>query len=176
MSTILSIDPGLHGCGCGFWVCENTRWSLQRGFFAAGARLKNSHAPEAWFNIADSLFIKLRQLDVKPTCLVVETMKVYTMGKAKPDDLLHLMAVAGCVVGRFPEVEVRRGFLPSEWKGQVPKDIMAARVEKKVRERGWWDRVEVPRSKAHLNDVMHGIGIGMHYIEKVLPFDPVSEG
>lgn len=92
-------------------------------------------------------------------------MKVYTKGRARPADLLELQGIAGAIVGRYHTAQMF-GFEPGEWKGQVPKNVMGARIEKKVRDRGWWDRVEVPRSKAKLNDVLHGIGVGLFAIER----------
>ena len=92
-------------------------------------------------------------------------MKVYTRGAGDPRDLLALMAVAGGIFRAFHEARPLAP-LPSEYKGQVPRDIYGERVEKKVRESGEWSKIVVPKKKAHLNDVMHAVGMGLFLIER----------
>jgi hypothetical protein len=94
-------------------------------------------------------------------------MRIYTTGRANPADILQLQGVASAVCTWFARdgAEVR-GVEPSEWKGQVPRDIMGARVEKKVRAAGWWDKVIVPSRATQLNDVMHAVGIGLYLRER----------
>lgn len=169
---MLSVDPGLHGCGCGVWIYEQNKWVLAFAFFAPGI---SGDGPEAWFGAANSIWEKMCQLGVKPTHIICEIMQVYAKGKSRPSDLLELQGVAGCVVGRFPEAKTRVGCRPGTWKGQVPKAVMAARVEKKVKAAGWWGVVEVPRTKVQLNDIMHGVGVGMYYVEKVFPLQRPSQ-
>ena len=165
MRTMLSVDPGLRGCGCAFWrEDKQSIWALDSAFFVPGV---SGRGPAVWASISINMREKISEKSEKLDILAVEVMKVYKQGKARPEDLLEVQGVAGAVVGGFHTAKMY-GFLPGEWKGQVPKAVLAARVEKKLRARGWWDLVEVPRNKAYLNDVCHGVGIGFWAIERVL--------
>jgi hypothetical protein len=51
----------------------------------------------------------------------------YGKGNARFDDLAQLCSVDGFIQGLWPEVD-GVSFHPTEWKGQVPKDIHHARL------------------------------------------------
>jgi hypothetical protein len=42
---------------------------------------------------------------------------------------------------------------------------MGNRIEKRLRDLGWWERVRVPKQKTHLNDVLHGVGLGLFCVD-----------
>lgn len=96
----------------------------------------------------------------EPDVLAMETMQVYRGGTDKADDLLQLQGIAGVLVGMYPGAQPV-GYLPAEWKGQVPTDVLSARVEAYLSSRGWLDRVlpDVPARRR--GDVMHGVGVGL---------------
>jgi len=166
-NTMLSIDPGLRGCGCAWWTRTSTGWSLLRAQYvpALPHEPEDEHddGPVAWNAMVGA--VELASADMSPAVLVVERMKVYVRGVGDPRDLLALAAIGGGLVRSFPLARPI-GLLPFVWKGQTPREVQGARVEKQVRERGWWDRVTVPKRKTHLNDVMHAVGMGLFCVER----------
>ena len=126
MTTIMSIDPGLRGCGVAFF-CEGPS-VLDRAMYVrnpvkigddmmAIAEMGNAVANEAnrWGHV---------------DLIVVEFPQVYAGSKSigDPRDLLTLAAIDGYICGLVSCVEVRR-YLPREWKGQVDPDAMIARIQ-----------------------------------------------
>ena len=167
MTWMLSIDPGLRGCGCAWWKQDEGRWSLHRAQYVQAIphekEDQDDDGPVAWNAMVGA--VELASEDIDPNVLVVERMKVYTRGVGDPRDLLALAAIGGGLVRAFPSARPI-GLLPSTWKGQVPRDIAGARIEKHLRERGEWDRVVPPRRKTNLNDVMHAAGLGLFCIDR----------
>lgn len=172
MSTplLLSIDPGLRGCGCAWWTKDAGVWSLHGAAYvpalAHEPEDKDDDGPVAWDAMVGAVELahEARFPDRVPTVLVVERMKVYAYGKGKgdPRDLLALAAIGGGLVRAFAGARPV-GLLPSTWKGQVPRDVMGTRVERKVRDAGLWGKIDVPKRKTHLNDVMHAVGLGLYF-------------
>jgi hypothetical protein len=114
--------------------------------------------------------------------VVVETMVIYPHSPARPNDIANLQGLAGCVVGVLCSGwgAGAVGYEARVWKGQTPREVMGARVELKVRKRGWEDRVVATRpalvrgkmqhkpiTKTELNDVMHAIGLGFYHVEQM---------
>lgn len=172
MQVMLTIDPGLRGCGCAWWTRqEGAPWTLDSAAHAAALPHVpgpgDDDGPEAWNAVVGSVeLLHGARFGVRsPDVLCVERMKVYTRGAGDPRDLLALMAVAGGIFRAFHEARPLAP-LPSEYKGQVPRDIYGERVEKKVRESGEWSKVVVPKKKTHLNDVMHAVGMGLFLVER----------
>jgi hypothetical protein len=156
VAMLLSVDPGLRGCGFAWWEGSDLRYAG----YAEGIRDAKIKGPPAWLAVAQSVLVDPPgHLDR----LAVETMRVYTGGKADPADLLELQGVAGCLVGLGAPRSVE-GVPASAWKGQVPRDVLGARLERWTRAQGWWDRVRIPSRKTNLNDVMHAIGIGRYVL------------
>ena len=170
---VLTVDPGLAGCGCAWWSLSASRWSLLRAAFAPAAPLEAGAARGAvWMAAVDG--VRRAAAAVPPPGVVaVEAMQVYGRGKGDPADLIALAAVGGGVLAAFPAARPV-AVLPAEWKGQVPRDVMGERVAGKLRgERplpagvdAAWSAVAVPPRKTHLNDVLHAVGIGLYLFER----------
>ena len=164
---MLSIDPGLRGCGCAWWARSDEGWTLTRAEYvpalAHEPEDKDDDGPVAWNAMVGAVELASAEYDVN--VVAVERMKVYVRGVGDPRDLLALAAIGGGLVRAFPSARPI-GLLPSVWKGQTPREVQGARVEKQVHARGWWDRVVVPKRKTHLNDVMHAVGMGLFCVER----------
>lgn len=99
--------------------------------------------------------------------VVIEEPQVYhgaanTKG-ADAEDLLQVMKTVGAVLHEacgFPKV-----YKPNEWKGQVPKDIMAARIKKRlsIQELATVEAYLRSVSKSLHHNVWDAIGIGLYY-------------
>jgi hypothetical protein len=168
---LLSIDPGLRGCGCAWWTKDAGVWSLHSAAYVSALSHepedKDDDGPVAWNAMVGAVELahEGRFPSRQPTVLVVERMKVYVRSKGDPRDLLALSAIGGALFRAFHEARPV-GVLPATWKGQVPRDVMGARVERKVRDARLWEKVEVPRRKTHLNDVMHAVGLGLYFTSR----------
>lgn len=172
MKIMLTVDPGLRGCGCAWWIKpDGGNWALNSAAHAAALPhapgAGDDDGPEAWNAAvgAVELLHAERFGERSPDILCVERMKVYTRGVGDPRDLLALMAVGGGIFRAFHDARPLAP-LPSEYKGQVPRKVYGDRIEKKVRESGEWGKVSVPKQKTHLNDVMHAVGMGLFLVER----------
>jgi hypothetical protein len=65
----------------------------------------------------------------------------------------------------FPRAQLH-GYLPRTWKGQVPADVMAARIQARVERAGWAERVIPPKPARRWGDVWHGIGVGLYHLDQ----------
>jgi hypothetical protein len=157
---VLSIDPGVRGCGCAWWVGEE----LLHARYVPGSSGGRESGASEWMETVRAVEAASEEaLDgLRPDVVVVERMQVYMRGKGDPRDLLALAAIGGGLFRAFGDAEPV-GALPREWKGQVPREVMGNRIEQRLRDRGWWGRVAEPRRKANLNDVMHAVGLGLWY-------------
>ncbi|MFA6167917.1 MAG: hypothetical protein WC700_14950 [Gemmatimonadaceae bacterium] len=141
---IVTVDPGLSACGwadyrigllgaCGYARGED-HW--RRGAVHDACRV---HA------VAEAVAIATEEYPCEaPWTLLVECPQVRRAGRqghaagADPQDLVHLALVAGAVVmairglvgaGTQPTALFVR---PEQWKGQVPKEIMCARIAARI--------------------------------------------
>lgn len=169
----ISVDPGKKGCGVAYWCSD----ALVCGRFVA-VEDPSLDGPARWYALAEvvlSVPDKLRVTIQKEVLsspgqwvntAIVETMKVYVLGRADPADLLDLQGVAASVAAVAAERGARPvGVLASTWKKQVPRNIMGARIEAEVARRGWSDRIESPSRATHRNDVLHAIGLGLYALQ-----------
>ena len=163
-SLLLSIDPGARGCGCAWWGKDATGWVLLQAGYTPGSPGKGDTGPPEWGAAVAAVEEASRALlgALRPGIVVVEQMQVYTRLKGDPRDLLAVASVGGGLFRAFSDARPV-GLLPARWKGQTPREILGNRIEKQVRERGWWPRVQIPPRRTNLNDVMHGVGLGFYF-------------
>lgn len=160
---MVSVDPGKFVCGVALW----------KDAFLVRACLvttpENRTAPLRWLDLSlkvrsavDTHLPGVRAMR-EDLHLLVEQMQVYGKdGAEKSEDLLDLMGVAGAIVGGLPEC---RGdsVLPSVWKGQVPRDVLAARERAKwaqVDYAGPTKRILLPEQKKTQADVLAAVSLG----------------
>lgn len=153
---VVTIDSG-ENAGVGLWI----NGTLVRAELLKMKSWHNNDFIQAWR---------------KPKLLIVEIPKIYQLkGKsvqAKPNDLVTLAYRAGLLAGLFDPQEVRTVY-PSDWKGNVPKSVMNARV---------WDRLDNAERQAVLtfskgdHNVLDGVGIGLHHFGRLKRRAFVREG
>ncbi len=97
--------------------------------------------------------------------VVIELPQVYPQHPVPPQDLIALAFLAGRYAGASAG-EVYTVF-PHQWKGNMPKDVCAARVRFNLLpgERAIVDAIDVPKGQKH--NVMDAIGIGLHAVGRV---------
>ena len=149
--TLFAVDPGLTGCGWALWEGD----LVAAGFVAAE---ESAREAARWGPLAQAVLTASPKV---PDRVIVETMRTYTQGKSDPADLFALQGLAGALLGVAHGWGIAtEGYLATQWKGQVPRDVMGARVEKEIEIRGWESRIQWPKKKTWRNDVCHAIALG----------------
>lgn len=155
MSRLLAIDPGLRCCGVAL---------AEDGRLVACGLVKNPHKVArngiAWGAMAQEVALWARPFgDIER--VRCETPQVYLPGhtagkRVDPSDLLNLQGVVGAICATFDRVET---VLPSDWKGQLPKDVCEGRVKLRLdeAEREVLAGVYLPPSLRH--NVADAVGI-----------------
>lgn len=153
---ILSVDPGLRGCGVALWDAGR----LAQAAYVENP-MKTGRGPAAYRAMGDELS-KLTVWGSEPLHVVLELPRVYPVSKGDPNDLIDLAGVVGAIAGCM--ADTCSHYEPAQWKGQVPKTIMAKRILSKL-------------SKAELDNVQHvgykdhntidAIGIGLKYLGRL---------
>ena len=111
--------------------------------------------PEAWRRIALAVAGEFRGL--RPHYVVVEQMQVYKDADTDPADLLELAGVGGALAA-LATVQAF-GYLPRTWKGQVPPEVLSARLQGHLAKKDWSRRVQFTGTQRD-QDILHGIGVG----------------
>lgn len=171
---LVAVDPGKDACGVSFWTRpgpgRHVPWVMEHTYAVeklpvAGLTGTGSLDPQLWMASARPVFMTFPET---PTFLVVETMQVYVRGTGDPSDLLLLQGISGCLMGLCGPTTRGIGLLPAQWKGNVPRAVYGARMEKHLRA-GHWHKVTVPRLKTFLNDACHAYGLGKIATDRQLP-------
>lgn len=149
--TLLAIDPGLRGVGLATFESGLLYWA---GYIRNPD--KKGRGPAAWEALRREVLLHVATLH--GVCdLAVELPRVYPKMKTDPNDLIDLAGVLGCLVGMLRPQEITT-YAPSDWKGQVPKDIMNARVWAKLSAD---EKSSVQRVGAKDHNTLDAIGIGL---------------
>jgi hypothetical protein len=168
-STLAAVDPGIRGCGVAVFeggvlaLCQYVVNPMEAG---GGADAAATMAREVYYAIDR----------FRPRALVVEWPRVYAtairLGRSKsdPNDLLALAgvdaAIAALCADHISGLGSVTSYAPSEWKGQVPKEVMLGRIRSKLTrmEDDLVDAVK-PASKRH--NAIDAVGIGLHHIGRL---------
>jgi len=157
---LLAIDPGIRGCGVAVFEDGNlVSCAYVKNPFGAGddpnAVLGMAHAVTKW------------SLPVE-TC-VFEHPRIYTAAKSKGDnnDLMPLVAIGYLVAARYA---VQTRVYPHEWKGQMPKEVCAARIRNRLtaQELDVLDRC-LTKAGAKGHNTVDAVGIGLHAVGRFSP-------
>ena len=159
---LLSIDPGLHGLGCGFFVDK----VLVAAWYAGPAG--TGRGPARWRDVVEVGLACLagERVDV----VAVEQMQIYAHGrgsKGDPADVLEVQGVAGAIAGWVSRDARLVGYLPREWKGGVEQNVYARRVDAYLERMGWADAL-APCPSRRRHDMLHGVGVGLHHLGLVV--------
>jgi hypothetical protein len=146
---VLAIDPGLRGCGVALYRAS----ILVEAAYVRGPVA--GRGPEAWGIMADNVLLAFQASRLaKPLDVVLESQKIYTVGKSqgRPDDLLELRGVMATIARDYATLGGRVvSYLPSEWKGQVPKEVHHRRLQAAVS----------PTERTIINQALHGLAASL---------------
>jgi hypothetical protein len=156
---LLSVDPSLKSCGWALWNDE----TLTRVGIISGGKGE-------WWERAQHVATELRKLvltwDNNKADVVAEFTEFHGAANKmmgwKTGDLQKLTFLSGCIAGRmYP-----RKFTPvttSGWKGQLPKDVAARRVEKILGKKAVVAVGLPPITRKQGMDAWDAVGIGLWY-------------
>lgn len=150
---ILCVDPGLRGCGVAVF---------DGGFLINAAYVENpvthGRGYKAHSEMGEAVSF---WLDKGADRVIIEHPRVYpgsAQQKGDPNDLLDVVAVGASVASWCNSREIETLF-PSEWKGQVPKEVMTERIRRALSD---IERLNIQKCKASLmHNVLDACGIGL---------------
>lgn len=103
--------------------------------------------------------------------VVCEKPQVYLRNLKAANACVALALAAGELIGRLCEASAYDSeivyYLPSQWKGQLDKAEHHERVRAALRP-DELARVELPKAKKKQLDVWDAVGIGLHYLGRVV--------
>ena len=91
--------------------------------------------------------------------LVIEVPEIYPRQPVPPNDLIALAFMAGRYVGRHENAHF---VLPKRWKGNMPKEVCAARIEAALTSEEKRILAACGASKGQMHNVIDAIGIGLY--------------
>lgn len=142
----MTVDPGLGGTGYATWSAS---WEL----LSTGIlRSRKETLQDRCDDIANQLSLKLKTSQIRE--VYVEFPAVFgsaggqvTAGSGALVKLVILVGWISCTINRYASVEYVK---VNSWKGQLPKDVVWARILKKL-----------PGCKAE-SHALDAVGIGLH--------------
>jgi len=148
-TSLLAIDPGLNSMGWALWDRDNAT--------DLPTRVGLLHAPRRLSLVNRSLFLatslESETQSVKGGIELVSEYPAYH-GRVKgwdSGDLQKLVFLVGVLAGYFCNSEFTP-VTPGEWKGQLPKDVVIRRLQK---------RMGVKETAHFKKDIWDAVGIGL---------------
>ncbi len=158
--SMLCVDPGLRGCGVAFFRAGTL---IRAGYVTSSAiegRGYAAHKAMARALVDAYGYVGLSRL-------VIEHPRIYpgaAQQKGDLNDLLDLVGVGAAVAANYPVTEVETLF-PSDWKGNVPKEVMTARISRAIANE---ERAGIEKCYASLtHNVLDAIGIGLFKLGRI---------
>jgi len=152
--TLLCFDPALRTTGVALFVDG-------RLVDAYAARPKVAgRGPSAWGEAAAAIWspLALHGVDV----VVLEGQVIYPHAVADPNDVLQVAGVAGGLAAIAASLGAKVvHYDPAAWKGQAPKEVIAARSKARLSE---GELAAVRPGRASTLDTWDAIGLGLHHL------------
>lgn len=158
---ILAIDPGIRGCGVA--VFQESGLLIRAGYLA-----NDTDSDDIVKRCYDMAFVVVRCVRESEhvDTLVVEWPQVYVASKSKGDnnDLLPLAGV-DVAVAMILRPQHIKSYKPHEWKGNAPKEVIAARAIERLSED---EKLLIkPCAKSLMHNTYDAIAIGLHYFGRL---------
>jgi Holliday junction resolvasome RuvABC endonuclease subunit len=155
MPDLLSIDPSTHACGFALWE----EGKLVQAHLL---KVKGDDQIDRWRAVGKHCL----QFSVKE--IAIEYPQVYPQRsnqKGDPNDLIKLGSCVGAIAMALSHVKVSL-YLPHEWKGNLPKEIVTLRVKKRLTT-AEYENISMP-AKSLAHNVFEAVGIGLHHQKRPL--------
>ena len=173
---LLSVDPGIRGCGVAAFALDSYPYGADSR--DVGALVRAAYVASPVTRGADVAACAAMARAVvgfllddnrstwalaQWTHLACEWPQVYTPGKQKgdPNDLLALVGVSAAVAALLPHAAIHT-YLPAQWGGQTPKEVKKQRVVSRLtsEEKA---QIWLPATQSLQHNVFDAIGIGLHH-------------
>lgn len=171
MSKLLSVDPGIRGCGVALF---------ENGLLARAAYVKNfidgGNDASYCYYMAREIILYTGEEDCffkqgEILTLAVESPQVYTSSKGDPNDLLPLFGVNAAL---YTMLRTAMGsslafnqYLPRQWKGQMTKEVCHARIKDRLSPAE--SAAIEPTPKSLIHNVFDAVGIGLYALNRFNP-------
>ena len=163
---VVALDPGLRAPGIAvFDGAGQLRWAT---CLDIGGKIRGA---AQWSKMYEALRHLPWRVAVNYTMLV-EKPQIYEGAPVNTDDLIELSAALGAsVAGLYSRLPITKyvTYLPRQWKGQVPKPIHHARIEKRLTTKEYAAMLEstagVPENLLH--NALDAVGLGMYYLKRM---------
>jgi len=115
--------------------------------------------------MVDAVDAKMHALGYALDRMAIELPQVYVRSRSKgdPNDLILLAGLVGALTHWFHGMTFM--YHPHAWKGTVPKEIMTARILKRLSEEEQSKIEKSPKSLIH--NVYDSCGLGMHHLKRL---------
>ena len=164
MRFTIAIDPGIRGCGCAVFR-EN---ELIDAAYVTNPE-KTGHLTAECVSMARAVRHFVFEAIGLPAALtvVLEWPRAYQPGKQTGDqnDLLPLAGVDGAIAALLGGAIIT--VHPDAWKGQVPKDVMNARVLERLTAIECARLPRKPRARTYSHDMLDAVGVGLHHLGRL---------
>lgn len=168
-----AIDPGVRGCGVSLYhggKVVRAEYIKNPAAFGCDARVASLMAEAADMWVKEHLYLHAGRMGVTLGRLVVEVPRVYPAANQKGDqnDLISVALVAGACAGGIAAEDVVT-YYPREWKGTMDGDALIENYVKPGINPGEAKAVILPRAKGLAHNVWDSVGIGLHYLGRLVP-------
>lgn len=152
---VVAVDPGLNHCGLAIFKDR---------LIEHACLVKNPG--DSYRSMVDAVRDVCRPFGDSYQ-LAIEMPQVYVASRSKgdPNDLIALAGLVGAFVYCFLDHGKVSTYKPAQWKGQVPKDVMTARLQKRLYEQEI-SAIQLP-AKSLQHNVWDAVGIGMHHLSRI---------
>ncbi len=157
---MITIDPNLRGCGVALWQ----NGLLVRAMYVKGPAKGRGYA------VAEELayHVELAVKDFDISLIVCEYPRFYgsTHDKGDPNDLIDVAVVGAAVSTKLDSLcsHIEHVF-PSDWKGNVKKQIMLERIWSKLSDA---EKAVVQKTnKSDTEDILDAVGIGLWKLNRL---------
>ncbi len=159
MTIVGALDPGMRACGTAVFV---------EGTLVAAGLVRNAVVKDrgqvCWRGMAEAVvgWFERWSLDVFVTEYQQTYATRYQVGNQ--DDIIQLACTTGAICHAVAAKE-RVEYLPRQWKQQVPKDVMCARIESKLTAAEIATFEPMPKTLRH--NAVDSVGIGLFYLGRL---------
>ena len=153
---LIAVDPSVSASGVAIfedgelasaWLVQATDWRQMVLSIASSVRRE---FPNGWDDFD----------------LVIERPQIYVRKTKRYDDIMKIMLVVGGLGVAFRDVSLTL-YLPQQWKGNVKKEVVVERVEKRLKESGELSRLRLPKAKSLRHNVFDAAGMGLFHLKRV---------
>lgn len=157
---MLCVDPGLRGCGVAFFRAGTL---IRAGYVTNPVIEGRGYAAHKMMGLA---VVELYGY-VGLSRLVMEHPRIYpgaAQQKGDLNDLIDVACVGAAIASNYPVTETETLY-PADWKGNVPKEVMTARISRAIANE---ERAGIEKCYASLtHNVLDAIGIGLFKLGRI---------